>query len=359
MTNSILFTDLAIKKLVPPIAGQQRYWDKDLPGFGIRLSQGGARTWILLDPRNKIRTQETIGRYPLLALKDARGEAKKRLAEYTLGKTAKALKTTWNAATVEYLAEVKKRRKPRTHLDYERLLGRFKFATTPMRELTQEAIMKKLSRLEETPAEYIHAFVVLRAFFNWSYRRSYLDESPLARMTVGQYNERDRTLTDEELKKVWNAATGKFGRIVKQLILTGQRRGEIVAYDPAWKEKDTITFPAWLTKNNRTHTFPIGPMTEALIGDNSWKGWSNAKAQLDKRSGVTGWTLHDLRRTLRTKWAELGIPREIAKKYINHISSGKDSKVDRIYDRHTYLPEMRAAVAKWEIWLARTVLANS
>ena len=140
--TKILFTDLAIKHLSAPASGQQRYWDRDLPGFGIRLSQGGGRTWILLDPRNKIRTQESIGRYPLLALKDARTEAKKRLAEYTLGKTAKAAKIAWDAAVEEFLAEIEGKRKPRTYLDYARLLARFKFQTTPMREVTTDAVVK-------------------------------------------------------------------------------------------------------------------------------------------------------------------------------------------------------------------------
>lgn len=75
---------------------------------------------------------------------------------------------------------------------------------------------------------------------------------------------------------------------------------------------------------------------------------------------MSGWTLHDLRRTFRTKWAELGIPKEVAKRYINHVTGedSADAKLDRIYNRYGYLKEMRDAVALWETHLL-TVLDNS
>ena len=338
-------TDISIRTLKPPVKGVIVVSDAALPGFGVRISQGGTKSFVLT--HGKTRRRETLGRVGIVGLADARAAAKRLLAEKTLGQGTQYIKKTWDAATADYLAEIMGKRKPRTHEDYSRLLARFKFGTTFVHQLDQQELTQKLDRLKATPAEYIHAFVVLRAFFNWCYRHRYLNESPLARMTVGQYNERERFLTDAELRKVWNACEGKFGRIVKQLIVLGQRRGEIVAYDPDWKSGDTITYPSWLTKNSREHSFPIGPLGTSLLGDNSWSGWSKAKVDLDKCSGVYGWTLHDLRRTLRTKWAEIGIPKEVAKKYINHIT-GEDSKLDRIYDRHSYLPEMRLAVAKWE-----------
>jgi hypothetical protein len=148
----ISFTDVSIRNLAPPAKGQQSYWDKELAGFGLRMSQGGSKTWIILDPRSKIRTQETIGRYPLVTLKEARQEARTRLALYTPGKTKNTHKA-WQSACEEFLDHIKRNRKPRTHLDYERLLGKFKFQTSPMRDITQDALVRKLDKLKETPAE--------------------------------------------------------------------------------------------------------------------------------------------------------------------------------------------------------------
>lgn len=72
----------------------------------------------------------------------------------------------------------------------------------------------------------------------------------------------------------------------------------------------------------------------------------------DKKLSIPPWTLHDLRRTLRTRWAELGIPREVAERYINHVS-GVHSGIVAVYDRYSYMNEMRAAVEKWEQYLSR------
>jgi integrase len=75
------------------------------------------------------------------------------------------------------------------------------------------------------------------------------------------------------------------------------------------------------------------------------------KCELDRLSGVTSWTIHDIRRTVRSKLAELGVPREVARKVLNH----EDGKVDRIYNRHEYLAEKREALARWELKLLAMV----
>lgn len=351
-------TDISIRTLPIPSKGSTIHYDDTLAGFGVRVSEGGTKSFILT--HGPTRHRQTLGRVGIVGLKEARGEAKRLMAEYTLGKR-KTRSLPWDKAVEEYLDEIKESVKPRTLQDYRWFLSQFRFGRTPVNDLVEETITKKLSRYKGMKAEYIHAFVVLRAFFNWAYRRRYLDESPLARLRVSPYNERDRVLSDEEIGKVWRAAgDDTYGRIVKQLITTGQRRGEIVAFDKQWLDGDLITWPSWLTKNSREHTFPIGPLTLALLGNNQWHGWSKVKGQLDERSGVSGWVLHDLRRTFRTKWAELGISKEVAKRYINHVTGddGADAKLDRIYNRYNYLREMREAVTLWEDHLSN-ILANA
>lgn len=127
------------------------------------------------------------------------------------------------------------------------------------------------------------------------------------------YKPRERVLSPEELRKVWNACEeDTFGRIVRLLILTGQRAGEVKKLSRPMIEPGAITLPSWLTKNGREHSFPVGAMTALLLKHlpfESLPNFARAKDKLDERAGVRGWTLHDLRRTLRTRWAELGIPR--------------------------------------------------
>lgn len=148
---------------------------------------------------------------------------------------------------------------------------------------------------------------------------------------------------------------------MKLLILTGQRRGETAALEAEWIGTDTITLPKGVTKNGREHTFPIGPMTASLLAgrstsgglflarwrENKFSGWSTSKAVLDKLCGVSSWTLHDLRRTFATNLAALGTPIHVTERLLNHVS-GTQSGIVAVYQRHSYMPEMRKAIEVWE-----------
>jgi integrase len=79
-------------------------------------------------------------------------------------------------------------------------------------------------------------------------------------------------------------------------------------------------------------------------GKSPSSNFAKVKAELDRLSGVSGWTIHDIHRTVRSKLAELGVPREVARKVLNH----EDGKVDRIYNRHEYMAEKREALERWE-----------
>lgn len=105
-------TDITIKSIKSPAKGAVIYWDDQLPGFGVRVSQAGAKSFVLTHART--RTRETIGRAGIIDLKDVRAEAKRRLAEYTLGKN-KPCSVAWNVAIAEYLTEMKRELRPRSH----------------------------------------------------------------------------------------------------------------------------------------------------------------------------------------------------------------------------------------------------
>lgn len=360
--SQIAFTDLIIKTLPLPEKHQRSYWDASLSGFGIRISKGGARTWVVLCPRAKVRTVETIGRYPAVSLQEARGEAKRRLAEATLGKH-RPRSVRWDTAVEGYLREVAVKRKPRTHACYKRLLKHFNFGTTLMANLAPVDIHKRLDKLARTPGEQQHAFVALRAFLNWAHARHYVDDNPMARMKPPRvYVPRERILTSEELGRVWRACgDDTFGTIVKLLILTGQRRGEIAALSGGMISGDRITLPRWLTKNNREHVFPLGQVASSLLPksdgslfpsksrpeDRCFSGWGKCKARLDASSGVSDWTLHDLRRTFASGLASLGVSLPVVEKLLNHVS-GSFRGVVGVYQRYDFQLEMRAALEKWE-----------
>jgi len=126
-----------------------------------------------------------------------------------------------------------------------------------------------------------------------------------------------------------------------------------------------ITFPSNITKNKLAHPWPAGPLTQSLLPqrkgllfpgrgtDTPIDGWSKSKTALDRVLGtdVAYWQLRDLRRTYRTIHASIGTAPHLAERLVNHISS--QSEVEKIYDRHKYLPEMRAAQERFEFHLQK------
>lgn len=355
-------TDITIKSLQPPPKGARIYTDDIVPGFGVRVSEGGTKSFVLTHgPRHQ---RETIGRVGIVGLQEARNDAKRRLAEYTLGKD-KPRTVSWDTAREEFLMEKLGKLKPRTHADYTYILNRhFKYGTTKLSEITPHDLRTSLDRLGKTPAEQLHAYMVLRAFIRWAYRQHYCDRNPMERMQAGhRYRSRDRILTNAELVKVWNAAgDDTFGRIVKLLILTGQRRGEITQLTGRMIGDSTITLPSWLAKNSRQHIFPLGSMAKKILNP-PWPadayffpalgrttpfcGWSKSKDAIEKRSGVTDWVLHDLRRTFASGLASIGISIPVIERLLNHVS-GSFGGIVGVYQRYDFMPEMRDAIIRWE-----------
>jgi integrase len=363
-------TDIGVKALRAPERGQITYIDSTLPGFGVRVSQGGKKTFVLVHGRRRDRT--TIGRYPILSLSQARNEAKRLLAERTLGNHRPASITFDEAFNLFLSTYCAQRNKASTTKDYERLLRtRFlpKFRGQPLEDITPHSIAAIVDKLLQTPSEANYAFAVARLFFKWAVKRHYLSHTPMEGMSLpSRIRARDRVLSEPELVSVWRAAdeTGyPFGTITKLLILTGQRRGEIAAlrWDYIDQKQKTITLPALLTKNNRQHTFPYGDMTARIFEnvpyqdgvlfpargnpEQIFSGWSKCKAALDKKCVIAQWTLHDLRRTFATNLAALGTPVHVTEKLLNH-SSGTFGGIVSVYQRHSYMDEMRAAVSAWD-----------
>jgi integrase len=183
-------------------------------------------------------------------------------------------------------------------------------------------------------------------------------------------------LTDEELKTVWDhAGDGDFGSIVRLLILTGQRREEVGGM--RWSELN-LSHALWnigaqRTKNGIAHDVPLSSMAAEILTsrprqedrdlvfgsrDGPFQGWSKAKAALDARllaaarlehgpkASMQPWRVHDLRRTVATRLAELGVLPHVVEAVLNHVS-GHRAGVAGVYNRATYASEKRKALDLW------------
>ncbi len=350
-------TDLAIRKLPHPERGQATYWDTSTPGFGVRISQRAKAYTVMYGQPRKFKT---LGRYPDIPLAEARKEAKLLLATQTAQKTT----TSYPAAVDAFLVECKSKNRPKTVKEYTRYLKAYDYVGK-VDDILRRDIQKHLNGYAGKSAR-AHALVAFKIFFNWAIRHELIDRHPLAGERREAAPPRNRVLTSEELRAIYLYDYPPFSTILRLLILTGQRRGEIATLHSDWIEDDTITFPAEITKNKKPHTLPFGDMTAPMLqgeghlfGNDqgtTYNGWSNAKARIEKHVEIPPWTIHDLRRTFSTIHASLGTPIHVTEKLLNH-SSGTISGVAAVYNKHAYLEEMRAAVCTYEKHLAKIVAA--
>ncbi|MEQ1671523.1 MAG: site-specific integrase, partial [Hyphomicrobium sp.] len=221
----------------------------------------------------------------------------------------------------------------------------------------------------DKPSEANHALGVIKTLFRWCVDRDMLAISPCMKVKKpAKHGSRARVLTEAELKALWmmlNDEGYPFGVMTKLLILTGQRRGEVTQM--RWSQIDmtakTWTIPAELSKNGREHMLPLSAHAievlkslphlhddllfpargndEAVIS-----GFTRAKNRFDKVSGVSDWTLHDLRRTTATFLGKMETPPHVIERILNHIS-GSFAGVAGVYNRHPYFDEMRLALNAW------------
>jgi integrase len=179
---------------------------------------------------------------------------------------------------------------------------------------------------------------------------------------------RERVLSDSELKAIWAACReDDYGSILKLLMLTGQRASEIGLLRWSEVQDNQIVLPAERTKNHRTHVVPLSEPAKTILAcaqkDRSFifgrdgtgfRGWSKAKEKIEARAPLEHWTVHDLRRTVATRMAELGVQPYIVEAVLNHVSGHKGG-VAGIYNRATYDKEKREALNLWAEHLMATV----
>jgi len=336
----LALTDLTIQRL-KPTDRQVTYWDS-LPGFGLRVSKH-TKTFVVM--KGKERKLVTLGRYPDLALKRAR-----TLAILEMGKDTGKGSTTFLEAVLSFTGASRASTKPATHREYVRYLDFFGF-DCELGEISMSQIREKLKLLDGKPTAQNYAFATMRVFLNWCLREGLLDTHPMIRVQLpNKPKSRDRVLSDEELKAIWHASDYKpFGHIIRVLMLTGQRKMEIARLTQV---TDVLTFAD--TKTNNPHTIPLTPLVKEHLPILFMNGWSKAKASLDDSSGVTDWTIHDLRRTFSTNCAKLGIPIHVTEKILNH-RSGSVSGIVRTYNRYSYQKEMLEALLTHETFI-RTIV---
>src|SRR5262249_37588423 len=272
---------------IKPGPARQEIPDRYLPGLYLIVQPSGARSWAVRYRSGGRSRKHTLGPYPALDLKAARALAGKALRAVAEGRDPgreKAQARVSQPDTVEAIAQLFVERhclrntRLRTAFETQRLLKRHvlpRWRSRLLRDINRRDLLDLLDRVVDTGAPVVanRVFSVVRKLCNWALERDIIDASPCAGVKPPSAEQsRDRVLTDEELARVWSAAdrlSYPFSALIKLLILTGQRRGEVAGM--CWSELDRDaglwTLPAGRVKNARGHVVPLSKAATDVLKD--------------------------------------------------------------------------------------------
>ena len=363
-------TDIGIRNLKPAVA-RREIADVGQRGLYVVLQPSGRRGFAVRYRFNGKPHKLTLtGGLSLAAARKAAAAAMWELEQgrdpAATRKAAKAKATaadTLQAICEEYL----KREGPRLRTVDQRhaVLRRLVYPTLGNRlidGIRRTEINRLLDKVEDEngPAQADRVLGFLGRIFNWHASRSDDFRSPIVRgmaRTKQVERARSRILTDDELRRVWQAAgdAGMFGALMRFLLLSAARRSE--ASGLRWSE---ISVDGWLlpAARNKTKVDLLRPLSRAarsLLAELprfadceygfTWRGrlpltgFSKPKRELDAASGVVGWVIHDLRRCSRSLLSRAGVSADVAERCLGHVIPG----VRGTYDRHQYQAEMAHA----------------
>jgi len=367
-------------------------WDEALPGFGVRVNPTN-KVWVVQYRAAGKSRRETIGRVDAISLDDARKRARASLAKAHLGADPQAEKAeersraavTLGAVSVRYLKDAERRLRPRSFEEAERYLKKHwqPLGNLALHKVKRADVAARLNDIAKQNGPYAanRGRAVLSAVFTWAMGEGLADGNPVVGTNKAMEEvSRDHVLRDTELAAIWKACReDDYGRIVRLLILTGQRRDEVGAMhsEEINMEQATWSIPRERTKNGLPHDVPLSNAALAILrsaprddrrslvfgdGVGGFQGWSRAKSALDRRMAKTGvmvrpWRLHDLRRTAATRLGELGTLPHVVEAILNHIS-GHKAGVAGIYNRATYAKEKRSALNAWGEHLRQCVFES-
>lgn len=392
-------TEAGLSRVTTPPKGE-RVERPDLlaPGLILRVNDKGVRSWIVRFRVNGRQAKMALGNWPALSLENARRLSRQAREQAAAGidprKAKEAEKAerkrvakTFGDLTSDFLAEWT----PSGANTHREMSTTVRLHLEPLAEVRLidlhrshlGDIVAALSNPRRPdggkPGAARKAYEAARRIASWGVRRGKLEHDPFAMMEPPPKGRpRDRTLEPWEIRLLWSVTDDyPFGALQRFLLLTATRRNE--AAEMTWREVDelaTWTIPAERTKNRIGHVVPLSEQAKALLGTlPRWtgpfvfsttdgmkpvSGFTNAKRRIDWRIRERAkmqridpplpWSLHDLRRTARTGFARLGVPREVAERCLNHVGG---SQLELTYDRWRYEEEKRDAFKLWGAELER------
>jgi integrase len=386
---------------IPAGKNEAIFFDDDVPGFGLRVREGGSRSFIFQYKLGSKQRRMALGTATALNFSNTRKTAEQLYARVKLGQDpasdkAEARATaaqTFISAARTFLDQKRGELRDRSYPDLERHLLKHAKSLHELQlaKITRRDIAPVIASVTKNSGAVTANRVrtSLSTFFSWTMEQGLADINPVIGTARNKEQSRERVLTPAELRLIWaNLGDDHFAAIIRLLALTGQRAGEIAGLHWSEIHDGMILLPAERSKNHRAHVVPLSSPALAIIdgqehraardlifgrGTKQFSGWSNCKERLDARikkandgKEIPHWTPHDLRRTFSTyaggglpahqlaKLAPrekelakgLGIEPHIVEAILNHVS-GSRSGVAGTYNRSTYEGPKRVALDLW------------
>jgi len=359
---------------IKPAAVRKEVPDAHLPGLYLIIQPSGVRSWAVRYRHHGKSRKHTIGSYPVFNLAQAREAAGKALRLVAEGRDPGRERQEARADTVEAVAAqfieryCRRHNRPRTVAANEALLRRYvlpRWRDRTIHDIKRRDLidlLDSIARKYPIAANRVHS--LLSKLFGWALTSDIIETTPCAGVKrPSAERARERVLDDAELRCIWLAAGElpfQYGPIVQLLILTGQRRDEVLMM--RWGEIDLgrqlWTLPSERVKNGRVHTVPLSDAAVAILASvprindfvfatDRRPSHSHIKILLDRAIGdITPWRFHDLRRTVASGLARLGVNLPVIEKILNH-TSGSFAGIVGVYQRHDFADEKRRALEAW------------
>lgn len=390
-----------------PSGKRREHLDALVPGLAFIVQPSGKRSWgVRYRDMERRPVKVTLGPYPMIALGEAREQAREVLQKVAKGADPAAEKRSlkrivftdapsrtrdlWWTVVEQYLQ--RDASALRSHDSIKSILEREtkdRWSSKLIHEITKREVISMVDAVVDrgAPIAANRALAHTRRVFNWALSRDLISVNPCSGIEKQAESKRDRVLSRAELTDIWSVADGlgyPFGPMVQMLILTGQRLREVA--EAEWHEFDLDAglweIPPVRAKNDERHVVPLAPAVVDLIREQPKlgkpakylftttletpvSGFARAKQKLDeeiakldlKRGKAAGlspaeirprepWTFHDIRRTMASGMAELGVMFEVIERTLNHKGASRGG-VAGVYNRHQYLDEKRSALVRW------------
>jgi integrase len=323
------------------------------------------KTFVLVTryPGSRNPVPRSLGVYGGVTLEAARAKAREWLALIGNGVDPEQHATRKREQTFQAISDqyfLRKAKDHRTKALSQSTLSRLvhpTLGTRPIETINRSDIVRLMDKIEDEsgPVQANRTLSIIKRVMDFHTSRTDDFRSPIVRgMARGAEQARSRILDDDELRAIWKASADYpvFGSLLRFILLTATRRFEAGHMRRRELQGQTWIIPAARYKTNLDHVIPLSALALSVLptqrngefvfsanGNEAIGGYQRHKRAIDEASGVSGWVIHDLRRTARSLLSRAGVASDHAERCLGHVIGG----VRGVYDRHEYFDEKAKA----------------